>query len=378
MTTRAPGYLQPPWPLRPLAAISPSRFTGLQACALREVWSANRAPALLPSSPAARLGIAAHRLLNEAARRLTGDRVSSRWEELVDEVEVAMAQNWLDRHLLPLREVVPDYEVRRLRAVARARELAADAVALPARRDQAGSGLFGYELLVSTPDSLAAGRVDAVLHGEHGPVIRDYKSGAIYESGMGVPTVKHKYAVQLQLYAAIYATMAGVWPARLELKALSGESANVTFTPADCSQMLGRALELRDAVNRAIASAADPEARTEVLARPSEEACRHCSYRPNCTPYRAARAVAGEGGWPLDVWGELTEARALGNGKVMLTLEAASGTVRVRGLTPGPHRHPALARLRAGDRLGVFNMRPAGSPTSYTEGLFTVIYKIDL
>ena len=49
-----------------LKTISPSRFTALQECALREVWAASQTPQLLPSSPSARLGSIIHRLLQEA------------------------------------------------------------------------------------------------------------------------------------------------------------------------------------------------------------------------------------------------------------------------------------------------------------------------
>jgi hypothetical protein len=60
----------------------------------------------------------------------------------------------------------------------------------------------------------------------------------------------------------------------------------------------------------------------------------------------------------------------------MLTLETGSATVRIRGLDSDPIRHPALEAAGLGDAIGAFNLQPAGSPSSFAEGPFTVLYKL--
>lgn len=63
-----PGVLPRTPSIHPLKRISPSRFISLRECALREVWTANRQPSLLPTSPVAKLGTAIHKLLELAGK----------------------------------------------------------------------------------------------------------------------------------------------------------------------------------------------------------------------------------------------------------------------------------------------------------------------
>jgi hypothetical protein len=55
-----------PMHLKPILRISPSRYSALLACALREILVAARQAPLLPSYPAAHLGMIAHKLLELA------------------------------------------------------------------------------------------------------------------------------------------------------------------------------------------------------------------------------------------------------------------------------------------------------------------------
>lgn len=377
MSGRA-GLLGPPPPLRPLEAISPSQFSGLQACALSGVWAANRVHRPLPASPAARLGTIAHRLLEDAGRGLLDDPspagVERRWDELLAGANEAMANSWLDRHLVPLSESVADFEVRKLRATRLARELA-----LSATRDLAlavGNHRSGHEMVVSTPDGRATGRIDAVVAGPDGLVIRDYKSGAIYqEYSANTSTLKEAYSTQLKLYAAVFAAMTGEWPVRLEVVPVAGEPEEVPFSPAEAEQLLLEAVRLLDAVNGVLATT-EPRSQQELLARPSTHNCRFCPYRPWCAPYRRA-ADAAPDGWPADTWGEVTEVRSLGNSRILLTLEHDGLLARLAGLDPRPERHPALALLDVGDPVAAFDLRRQRGSSSLSEGTMTVIYRLE-
>jgi PD-(D/E)XK nuclease superfamily len=377
MNSHMPGVLGPPPGVDALTAISPSRFAALQQCALREVWAANRVPALLPTGPAARLGTVVHRLLEEAGRGvLNAGEADSRWNALIAAAEQAASQNWLDRHLLPFRTAIPDFEVRALQALERARLLAAEAAPIP-RPDMArGETAVGYELPVETPDGKARGSIDAVIPGEGGPVLRDYKSGAIFEPGPGTAReIKTAYANQLKLYAAIYSAMTGTWPSRLEVVPVAGEPQAVEFSAAECEQLLDQAIHTLDAVNDVISSPEPYPSRHERLARPAPQTCGNCPYRPGCAPYAAAAAADPEAGWPPDRCGRLTELRVLGNGSLMLALDSGTATVRIRSIDPSPQRHPALEVISPGDSVSAFNLRPAGGPTSFAQGRFTVLYK---
>jgi hypothetical protein len=370
----------------PLAYITPSRFSALKGCALKEVWGANKAPRLLPPAPAGRLGSAIHRLLQEAGEGRfeaeDGASVERRWQVLIGDTHRAMRRSWLERHLVPLQRSVPDYEVRHLRVLERAIEITAVASRAPERvstKPIAKRRTYGFELPVSSSDGLVRGRIDAVLPSADGPVIRDYKSGAIFESGPGrFPALKTAHETQLRLYAALYAASHGKWPRRLEVVPVAGLAHAVTFDHETCLRLLDQARDALREVNRAVAVAADtPDSLQAQLATPSPANCAHCPYRPACNPYRRTAAAAPPGsGWPKDVWGRAEEVRQLGNSKFMIAVQMRDYRVRIRGLTPAAGRHPALTDLHQGDGVAVYNLESSGSEETLLESQFTVIYLV--
>jgi hypothetical protein len=376
-----PGTLGTPPELQALGRISPSHAAGLDACALREVWAAARTASALPTTVAAAVGTVAHRLLEEAGRGDFFDAadpaIECRWEELLHSAEETSATNWLARHLVPLAGSVPDFQVRRLQALAAARGLA-DAVAgerrpepdQPSRRFPSGG-----EVGVSTPDGLAGGRIDAVTLTAGGPVLKDYKSGAIYGRGAEARVVKPEYALQLKLYAAIYAGMTGTWPARLEVVPIAGPPEDVPFTKEECQRLLMDALQRRDEINAIVSQNAPLQDRIQRLASPDPSVCVYCAYRPHCGAYEKVRHEQPEAGWPLDAWGEVAELRLLGNGRRLLTIQTSTGATYVRGVDPSEGRHPALDTASPGDRIGCYNLRPGGSPSSFSEGPYTTFYQ---
>jgi hypothetical protein len=213
-------------------------------------------------------------------------------------------------------------------------------------------------------------------------VLRDYKSGQILEdaSAQATGAVKEAYEVQLKLYAAIYATAAGVWPARLELVPLQGPVREVTFTAPECQELLQKARESVVTINSIVANnpPADAEAR---LAAPTPRACRYCLYRPFCTAYRRTRehGTAVEDGWPDDLWGTVQEKCVLGNGKMLLTIQPGIPGLpqaTIRGLSPSPDRHPALPELLPGNTVAVFGLKGGGQSGTFQESPWTVIYRL--
>lgn len=372
------GVLGPVPPVRALGRLSPSHFAGMEGCALREVWSAARTTAAMPTAPAAVVGTVAHRLLEEAGR---GDfaadvepAISRRWDELLGAAETACAMSWLNRHLVPLASTVPDYEVRRLQALAAAKALAQAAAATVSHGPgQSAEPLTGGEVPVATPDGKAGGRIDVVVQTRDGPVLKDYKSGAIYDRGSS-RSVKHEYATQLKLYAAIYASMTGTWPVRLEVVPIAGIAEEVPYTTDESQQLLQHALDLRERINAIVCDTHPLETRIRLLAHPDPGGCGYCPFRPYCPHYRSAKYANPDEPWPLDLWGTLSDLRLLGNGRRLLALETARGVAYVRGIDPSPGRHPALDKAACGDRVGCYSLRPGGSPTTFSEGRYTTFY----
>ncbi len=371
-----PGELQTPLHIAPLRAVSPSHFTSLQTCALKEVWAGNGNSPLLPPSPAAHLGSIVHKLLEEAGQgkfATTGAAgIAERWCELLAATEDRLQQRWLDRHLIPLQSSVPQFEVRRLQACKAA------GVLNDRRKEHEGSGAtvdpaYGFELPLESSDGLIRGRIDAILPSPEGPILQDYKSGAIFEiAGSDELVLKNEYADQLKIYGALYHERTGVWPHRLEVLPVSTAPYEVSFTPAECEELAHAARAAVAKVNDLIATCNGHELEAS-LANPSPSACCYCPYRPACHAYSSATQPA-IGSWPADASGEFRELRLLGNGKRLLLLSSGEAQLAIRGLSSDPQRHPALSFLQEGDEVGAYSLKPAG-PGSFAEGPLSVIYR---
>ena len=366
--------------LKPLRTISPTAFCAIRECALNVVWQRNGSPPLLPTSPKARVGTAAHKLLAEAGQgrlKATADSVNTRWQELVEEADAAISRSPLERHLAPLDSSVPDIEVLRIRATRKALDIACESQTTPRKdRSHVTPPSYGHEIPVQSADHLVRGTIDAVIRKDGtGIIIQDYKSGSIVEleDGNEIQPKKH-YQTQMKMYAGLYAENFGEWPASLELVSLTGERRGVPFTKNDCLNLLDEAKATLKQINEAVenhpSSSLPP-----ILASPSPEACVFCQFRPACGPYRLAVAKQDKEHWPLDVIGTVESVRRLGNSRMMLSLTTRTESVKIPGLSPGD-RHPALLNLQPGDMAGVFNLRRPRPSAPYSESRLTTVHSL--
>jgi PD-(D/E)XK nuclease superfamily len=364
--------------IRSITSFSPTRYTAFLECPLQAIWTAIGVPALLPFSPSARIGSVAHALLQEAGEgkfsSSTETVIRDRWDELVRSVEVEMEKRWQDRHFIPLQMAVPQYEVRRLQSCKRALDIKCEEGTYVRNdaRAQNDDRRYGFELWVSSRDGAIRGRIDAVLPSAEGPVLRDYKSGGLFDDG--TREVKQEYEVQLKLYAALYADSCGYWPSILELVPLTGPPHALVFESTSCIELLKKATDALHGLNRLIETTQTQEDLEADLARPAPKNCSYCQYRPGCRSYRKAAGASGE--WPTDVLGRVSVIQELGNSKYMLTLSTSVGVARIRGLDSKPLRHPALRMLNIGDRVGIFNLSTRTQQV-YLETPYTTIYKME-
>lgn len=336
-------------------------------------------PPLLPSSPAARLGTIVHRLLEEAGRgELSTHNVDARWQKLVAEAEQAMTQIAHEARFVPLRDTVPKYEVVRLRAEARATELAKDVPDTGPRAAEARADPYGYELRVESADGLIAGRIDRAVPAQAGPVLQDYKSGAIFSirQGEGQQEIRPEYADQLRLYAALYFEATGTWPSKLELVPLTGPPIGVSFSTTESLNLLDHARSLLADVNKELERSADGWDAVEAsLANPSASACRFCAYRPACAAYLSSTDDEGERDGPADVVGTFASLTRLGNGRLMLSIRRSDGSASfVRDITDRTAAAARLDTLDTGYPIGVFNLRRTQAARAFEEGPLTIVY----
>jgi hypothetical protein len=363
-----------------LERISPSRFVALNSCTLRELWATSDQSPLLPASPRARLGTVVHRLLELASNGLLVGReesIEKAWSGIVFEVESRMSTSWLEQSLVPLSRTVNDFEVQRLRAWNRATQLMRPTS--PVEELAVQQTGVGCEIWVQSTDGAVGGYIDAVYQGASGRVIRDFKTGPILEeNAIAEATIHPDYLVQIKLYAALYNETFGVWPTHVELVPVQGEAMTTAVDQAECEELLQAAKRKRLEVNNRI-RAASLKGREGIptLASPSVSNCRFCLWRPSCGAYREQSETAGGSEWPSDVRGTVTAMQALGNGRLLLIVRGKEGAEkRVRQLDPSPDRHPALAKLRLEDLVGIYNTRRSPNPTDVSETNSTTIYRM--
>jgi len=372
--------------LKQLLRISPSRYTAILSCLLREVWISSGNDILLPPSPVAELGSIVHQLLEVAGRgqlaEATKEQVDETWTRLINEAEDRMLQSQVRGLLVPLSKSIPDFEVRRLRACKRAMEITHESKSAPRPSPEDPLGRTGFELWVETDDGAVGGYIDRAKKTDAGIVLLDYKSGAVLERDTsGARGVKGAYNDQMELYAALYHHKFGEWPVDLEIVPLQGGVVRLEWEPASAERLLGSALRLLRDVNVKITEAQSGKIEATSLASPNAENCRICLFRPGCQAYWTVRENDLIQNWPHDIRGILREKIALHNGMLCLristNLSSTDEVIGIRNISKSPQRHPLLLGLQEGSHLAVYRLRYLRPSNDYTETQSTVIYQTD-
>jgi hypothetical protein len=353
-----PGNQPAPGPISPISRISPSRYLALDECRLRGIWSSNGAEVLLPLHPNVRLGTAIHRIFEKAGKGNfgIGDQrlVEESWNEAITALEAEMRLSWLECSLLPLSKSVNNFEVQRLRMIAKRG--------------------FGFELWVKTTDGEVGGFIDRAFEIDGKLVLEDYKTGLVMEQNPdGDDVLKTAYLIQLQMYAALYAFTFGQWPDQLHVVSTQGSPIAIDVDREASLQLIVAAKAKLHTINETIRH---PEGTNEDilnnLASPSPDVCRRCLFRPSCQAY-ISKSCNGEEGWPIDRIGVLKEQRTFANGYISLTVEDGKDLCVIRSVSAGS-RHPALETVKVGNRVGCFNLRRTAGLNQYQETAYTTIY----
>jgi CRISPR/Cas system-associated exonuclease Cas4 (RecB family) len=318
-------YVLAPFPLKPLLRISPSRYSALRSCALKEIWASDRQPPLLPASPAAHLGVIAHKLLEMAfAGRLADEgAMQACWEKEMQQYEYEMRNNPLEQHLIPLASHASNYRVKQIMAYNMVRPLLREV------GQGAKTGKSAVELWVQTEDGKIGGKIDMVKHTNEGISIIDYKTGMITDPHQD-GDIKDDYKIQIKMYAALYFISHGNWPDKLILMGLNQYEYSIPFDREECLVLLKSAIDYFDDLNSRIEAGLDADA----FATPIPETCKYCVYRPACKSYWTIR---GQNGWPSDFEGVIEEKQVLGNGFFKVKLDNEGEIAVVRGLSPDRH-----------------------------------------
>ena len=356
-------YRVPEMPLKPLARISPSRFTSLQECQLREIWSAQKDEApLLPEAPSLKIGLVIHKILEHAVQGMIRSEaeMSGLWELEISRIEEQMKNNPLEANLVPLFRHVRNYEVKKYSCFAAIKNYVCKKSCCKSKDKRHSVS----ELWVETADKKAGGRIDLVRQTQSGVQIIDFKSGRITDEVSG-SIIKHEYQIQMKLYGAIYYAARKSWPVRLTLIGLNNVEMDVPFEAGECEQLLCTAKELLDNINQKLSHSSQ-----ENFAFPTPMNCRNCGFRPACRRYWSEKTDCYS--WPLDVKGVPVFIQTSGNGFLRVDIDSGNGIARIRGLDPerfdfltADCQEVCFCNLRMDPAPGFF------IPTAFTQGYIT-------
>jgi len=353
----------PNMPLKQLNRISPSKYFSLQACILREIWSADtQINGLLPAAAIIKIGTVAHKVLELTVKGSVKNEEDAvkQWDIEVKAIEEEMSSNWLEKHLLPLSKRARYYEVKRQQCLIMVRSILLRGGISGITRHSS----IQAEVWVESHNGKVAGKIDVVRQTSEGIQIVDYKTGAVLDIDAGTDVVKQEYQQQLKIYAALYNEKYCNWPEHLVILTLGHKEYDIPFTRKECTELLEKASARLDEVNVMITSAYN----TKELANPTPDNCRYCAYRPACEAYWAARDLTGL--WPIDCFGRIIDKRVLNNGNLRITLSNGTNNAVIRGLDPERHK---ICNLSDND-VYFYNLNADSTPGYYSENLLTTFY----
>lgn len=340
--------------------LSATVYREMAACKARGAWSAHGDRALVPSHPAALLGIAAHRVLEAANKgRFAGDRdvVREAARELFDSLAIELYDSChpLIRVKFRSAQHLPYYSIYRERAVSRVITACDRRTAEP----EAGGAARGMKLVearLASGDGQLVGYPD-LIDQSAGEVV-DYKNGSAPDALEVLPAETS----QLRLYAFL-AAEAGVAVDKGTIVRADGRRATIGISPAEAQREAALAREALASYREKVG------AKFEDAAEPSAQNCRFCECIPFCERFWAAAEQAWQGVAGCHVQGVVQKVDAsTQQGVPLITLIVASdaGTVP-RGpvvveqipaawLTAGGDPVPS-----EGEKVRVCHASPAGS-----------------
>ena len=370
-----PGRLASACGLQQLKRISPSRFVGIQECALREVWRAAACPPLLPRPPRAWVGTIIHEILQMIPTGRFNSKskleIGEAWDFKVAEIENSMLSSWLDAPSVLLKNSAWDFEVQKIRTINR---VFAMAWSDDYQGGQGSPPVSSSELWVETADHFVGGFIDSIEETNRELILRDFKSGLINTYGSDSTEVKPEYVAQLELYCAIFFESRGRWADVLEIVPVAGDPVSIPVDKTKCMAILQSAKDTLRRINNVIEDASDTEPVFLELASVTPTGCARCEFRPGCQVYKCRTTLDTDEKWPHDVTGQVAEIASFPNGSTAITVKTKCGLTRVRSLASVPGRHPALPYLSAGSSVGLYNLKSVRD-TDLVQGPLTTIYE---
>jgi hypothetical protein len=335
--------------IEPIGLVSPSLFSRLERCGLAEALSRQRTyGGAQPSRPPARLGTAAHQVLETLLKAiLAGDKpqdlrawVRGEWQSRTAAQQQSAARFDEERVLGPA-EGWPGYYDIEARLTIEASRLAHDAatwstetVHVEQWMEDDGLGLEGKPDLVVTE---GGGRLVDFKSGR--PTAADVQPGA-------------SYASQIAIYMALLRSH-GTHVEEAFIQPLGLKALRVPISEHDEAVVAERARLMADQFNTAVADGRETD-----LASPGDEACGWCPHAASCPALWASLDAFTE---MNSVEGEVMAVKQSARG-LSVRIQAARGTrvgdvtvIQLRAVGP-------LADVGVGDLLRLAGLRATDEP----------------
>lgn len=346
-----------PKPVIPDRFFASSALTDL-ACPQRLLWKGDHTfEARLGGSPVAALGTVTHKLIERATKgQVNKDHLADEFDRLVTEAEHLLLDSTDSKWMVPLRDVIRGYDLRRFHAL---REAASMIVVNQGAGDGTGHQWRRSELKVDTSDGLVRCYIDQVEETALGVVLRDFKTGKLTDPDTN--RVIEAYRIQMLLCAAAYEDSTEVWPERLELVGINGEIVEVSGSRSDANVVLSRLRKYLNNLEKWISS--------EIPANPSPASCRWCTFRVCCDQYQSTSGMRLSEGWPNDLKGDIVKSENIHRG-IRVTLHTTIGEIAVR--IPDTIN----CNFDIGETVGLFDMRHWQGDLCIWRGSTIVRYKV--
>ena len=226
------------------------------------------------------------------------------------------------------------------------------------------------EKRLENTDGSIIGIADLIIENESGVTILDFKTGKIYsdsidESGITEQIIKEEYGVQLKMYAYLYFLMTGKYPNSLFIVNLTNDFIEVKFNSTDCQKIYFEALNFLKSTNSFI-----ERNEFSVIAKPSVENCKYCSYRPACTFYTNWLITNFE--MTRDLFGIIEKVNQFNNDTLGLQLLTNSKNVLINGLSIDDKESFDKS---IGNTIVIYNLKKTIQTLNATAGYFSIIYE---
>jgi len=282
------------WKVEPIKRISPSRFSNVNDCTLREIWSSNKKENLMGNHPDAVLGSIIHMMFENYVKSSGNFDFENVWSS----VEKKFINDNLD--VVPLSKTSSYYWVKK--------ELAKRYIEKGQLRTHTKNAVnYKAEEWLESKSKKVGGIIDLIRYNNDQLSLMDFKTGKVYDND---GRIKENYEIQLKLYAALSSENKKTnykWPDHLFLIDKNGKYCEIKYSEEEASKLLLEAETLLDDINKRINSGSSDAFEFAVTG----EYCSFCQFRPACVKFRE-QPVSFD--YLEDIYGEVIDIKEFSNG----------------------------------------------------------------